>query len=116
MPTVAIGMVLLAAKGDPRSTERVAHFVEVFFPRFAELRVPERHPKWREINLAARLPGFRRTEAAAAWLNARTAEAGTKPIVASPGAVQPASAPEAPRGDQEALFKRFIEWRRSEDH
>ena len=39
---MATGMVLLAAKGDPRSTERVAHFVEVFFPRFAELQVPSR--------------------------------------------------------------------------
>jgi uncharacterized protein len=90
---------------DP--AERVAHFVEVFFPRFAELQVPERHPKWREVNLAASLPGFSRTEAAAAWLNARTAETGTKPIVANPGAVQPASVPEAAmtKGDQEALHR-----------
>jgi hypothetical protein len=102
VPTVATGMVLLAAKGDPRSAERVAHFVS----------------KWREVNLAASLPGFSRTEAAAAWLNARTAETGTKPIVANPGAVQPTSVPEAAttKGDQEALFKRFIESRRSKDH
>jgi hypothetical protein len=105
-------------KGDPPSAERVAHFVEVLFPRFAELQVPERHPKWREVNLAASLPGFSRTEAAAAWLNARAAETGTKPIVANAGAVQPASVPEAAmtKGDQEALFKRFIGWRRSKDH
>ena len=115
--TVATRMVLLAAKGDPRSAERVAHFVEVLFFRFAELQVPERHPKWRELNLAASLPGFRRTEAAAAWLNARTAETGTKPIVASPGAIHPASVPEAAttRDDQGTLFSRFIEWRRSKD-
>jgi len=118
VPTVATRMVLLAAKGDPRSAERVAHFVEVLFSRFAELQVPERHPKWRELNLAASLPGFRRTEAAAAWLNARTAETGTKPIVASPGAIQPASVPETAttRDDQGTLFSRFIEWRRSKDH
>ena len=118
VPTVATRMVLLAAKGDPRSAERVAHFVEVLFFRFAELQVPERHPKWRELNLAASLPGFRRTEAAAAWLNARTAETGTKPIVASPSAIQPASVPEAAttRDDQGALFSRFIEWRHSKDH
>jgi hypothetical protein len=114
----ATSMVLLAARGDPPSAERVAHFVEVLFPRFAELQVPERHPKWREVNLAASLPGFSRTEAAAAWLNARAAETGTKPIVANAGAVQPASVPEAAmtKGDQEALFKRFIGWRRSKDH
>ena len=118
VPTVATRMVLLAAKGDPRSAERVAHFVEVLFSRFAELQVPERHPKWRELNLAASLPGFRRTEAAAAWLNARTAETGTKPIVASASAIQPASVPEATtaRDDQETLFSRFIEWRHSKDH
>jgi TRAP transporter TAXI family solute receptor len=81
VPTVATGAVLLAAKGDPRSAERVAHFVEKLFPRFAELQVADRHPKWREVNLAAALPGFSRTEAAAAWLNARTAQTGTKPIV-----------------------------------
>ena len=76
VPTVATGIVLLAAKGDPRSAERVAHFVEVLFPRFAELQTSDRHPKWREVNLAASLSGFSRTPAAAAWLNARTAETG----------------------------------------
>jgi hypothetical protein len=118
VPTVATGMVLLAAKGDPRSAERVAHFVEVLFPRFAELQTSDRHPKWREVNLAASLPGFSRTPAVAAWLNARTVETGAKPIAAGPGAVQPASMPDGAmsNGDREALFQRFIEWQRSKAH
>jgi hypothetical protein len=106
-------LVLLAAKRDPLSAKRVAHFVEALFPRFAELQGADRHPKWREVHLAASLPGFSRTAAAAAWLNAASAATRAKPIVTSPAAVQPAS---TPHGDKQALFKRFIEWRRSRGH
>jgi TRAP transporter TAXI family solute receptor len=118
--TVATGMVLLAAisKSDPGASGRVAHFVEALFPRFPELQASDRHPKWREVNLAASLPGFQRTAAAEAWLGGRPAEAPAKPIMATAGAVQPASMPEGlmSKSDKEALFKRFIEWQRSKGH
>jgi uncharacterized protein len=42
VPTVATSLVLLAAKRDPLSAKRVAHFVEALFPRFAELQGADR--------------------------------------------------------------------------
>jgi TRAP transporter TAXI family solute receptor len=48
--TVATGTVLLAAraKHDVGSAKRIARFVDTVFSRFAELKAPDRHPKWRE--------------------------------------------------------------------
>ena len=105
------GVPLIDARRKGRSSlggARVTYFVEVLFPRFAELQTSARHPKWREVNLAASLPGFSRTPAADTWLNERTAETGAKPIAAGPGAVQPASMPDGAmsNGDKEALFQR----------
>ena len=117
MPTIATGMVLLAAKdkSDPGAASRIARFVDTLFPRFAELQASDRHPKWREVNLAASLPGFSRTPEAEAWLARRPAMA-AKPIAASAGVVATATVPESlvmSRDQKEALFKKFIEWQRS---
>jgi uncharacterized protein len=117
VPTVATGMVLLAAKGkqDPGAAIRIARFVDTVFPRFAELQASDRHPKWREVNLAATMPGLSRTPEAESWL-ARRPTMAAKPIAERSGSVTPAAAPEdmgAPRDAKEALFKKFIEWQRS---
>jgi len=117
IPTVATGTVLLAAKGknDPGAAIRIARFVDTLFPRFAELQASDRHPKWREVNLAATLPGFARTPEAQSWLAQRPAMA-TKPIAATSGSVAPAAAPAdlvTNENQKEALFRKFIEWRRS---
>ena len=114
VPTIATGMVLLAAraKDDPGSQERVARFVATVFPRFAELQAQGRHPKWREVNLAASLPGFKRTREAEAWLAGHPVEP-ARPMAASAGQV-----PALPENlvmseeQKEALFKRFIDWQR----
>ncbi len=116
VPTVATGMVLLAAKdkNDPGAAARIARFVDTLFPRFAELQASDRHPKWREVNLAATLPGFSRTPEAEAWLARRPAMA-AKPIAASAGVVATATVPQSlvmSRDQKEALFKKFIEWQR----
>lgn len=115
IPTVATGMVLLAAKGknDPNGAIRVARFVDTLFPRFAELQASDRHPKWREVNLAATLPGFARTPEAQSWL-ARRPTMAAKPIAATHGTATPAPAdPASSEGNKEALFRKFIEWRQS---
>ncbi len=117
VPTVATGMVLLAAKGkqDPGAAIRIARFVDTVFPRFAELQASDRHPKWREVNLAATLPGLSRTPEAESWLARRPAMA-AKPIAERSGSVTPTAAPEDPgptQDTQDALFKKFIEWQRS---
>ena len=69
--TVAVSAVLIAYNW-PRNTDRyrrIAKFVEVFFPRLAELQQAPRHPKWRETNLAAVVPGWTRFPAAEEWLS-----------------------------------------------
>jgi uncharacterized protein len=112
--TVATGMALLAAstKTDKEAQARVDRFVATVFPRFAELQA--RHPKWREVNLAASLPGFKRAAAAEAWLAAQSEEK-VKPIAASAAGEIPAMPEVMSKKQQEALFRRFIEWQRGKE-
>jgi TRAP-type uncharacterized transport system substrate-binding protein len=114
VPTVATGIVLLAASGkkDAGARQRLDRFVASAFPRFAELQADGRHPKWREVNLAASLPGFKRAPAVEAWL-AETAEQKTSPMTASAAINQMPGVPEVmSKEQQEVLFERFIEWQR----
>lgn len=115
VPTIATGMLLLAAKSkaDPGSAARIAHFVDTLFPRFAELQASGRHPKWREVNLAATLPGFARTPEAQSWLAAR-AGVTPKPI-ASTSRPRAANTADMIAGEdrKERLFRKFIERRRT---
>jgi hypothetical protein len=114
VPTVATGMVLLAAgaKNDPGATERVAHFVGALFPRFAELQAQGHHPKWREVNLAASLPGFKRNGAAETWLAGQQGEP-ARPMAARAETQASAQNVVMSEEQKEALFKRFIEWQRA---
>lgn len=114
VPTLATGMMLLAAKAkdDTGSAERIARFVDTLFSRFADLQAADKHPQWRNINLAAILPSLVRTEAAEVWLAERAS--GVAPMTASAaGATGPSLTSENQR---EALFKQFIEWRRAKGH
>src|SRR5680860_861967 len=80
--------------------------------------VYKRQPKWREVNLAASLPGFKRSRAAEAWLAGRSDQP-ARPMAASASAAQAPGLPEAlimSKEQQEALFTRFIEWRRGKEH
>jgi uncharacterized protein len=117
VPTIATGMVLLAAraKQDSAAAQRVSRFVGTVFPRFAELRAQDRHPKWREVNLAASLPGFKRNAAAEAWLAGQQGEP-AQPMAAHASAAETSGLPESlvmSEEQKEALFKRFIEWQRT---
>jgi TRAP transporter TAXI family solute receptor len=123
VPTLATGMLLLAARGkdEPGYDPRVALFVETLFSHFGALLSPDRHPKWREINLAASLPGYARNATAIAWLAKRPGGAVT-PVAAGPvrthveaGAGGPASAAMS-QDQREALFKEFSQWQRAKGH
>jgi TRAP-type uncharacterized transport system substrate-binding protein len=64
--TVAVGAVL-AVYAWPQGSERyrkMQRFVESLHAKFDRLRVPPRHPKWRDVSLAARVPGWTRFAAA----------------------------------------------------
>jgi TRAP transporter TAXI family solute receptor len=116
VPSVATGMVLLAAKtkDDPGHADRVAVLVDTLFSRFGELQTQDRHPKWREINLAAGLPGWSRATAAEAWLAQhpdKTAAPATAKTKIEAGAAVPVS-----QDQREALFRQFIEWQRTKGH
>jgi len=68
--TIAVSAVLIAYNWpqDSDRYRRIANFVDVFFPKLAELQKPPHHPKWRETNLAAVVPGWTRFPEAAEWL------------------------------------------------
>ena len=112
VPTVATGLVLLAAKAkrDPGSPKRVTQFIDTVFPRFAELKARDRHPKWPEINLAATWPGVTRAQAAEAWL-ARQRSSSAKPTAPSLAKAQGLGS-----NEKEALFEQFMEWQRAKGH
>jgi len=68
--TLSVGTVL-AVYNWPAGTERyrnVAHFVDTFFGRLAELRMSRHHPKWRVIDIHASVGGWTRFEAASQWI------------------------------------------------
>jgi TRAP transporter TAXI family solute receptor len=69
--TVAVSAVLIAYNWpqDSDRYRRIEKFVQMFFPKLAELQKPPHHPKWRETNLAAVLPGWTRFPAAQEWLD-----------------------------------------------
>lgn len=123
--TIAVGAVL-AVYNWPRDTDRyrrVARFVDAFFARFPELRMPPRHAKWQETNLEATLKGWRRFPAAQEWLDRTNAAqnaapqgtpAPTRQVDASLAREQAARAAPGNAAEQEKLFQQFMEWARKQ--
>jgi uncharacterized protein len=75
--TLSVGTVL-AVYNWPVGTERyrnVAHFVETFFARLAELRMSRHHPKWREVNIHDPVSGWTRFEPASQWIKSAERDA-----------------------------------------
>jgi hypothetical protein len=122
--TIAVPAVL-AAYNWPASTDRgrrLARFAEAFFAKFAELRKEPRHPKWLEVNLTAEVPGWQRLPAAKQWLEKNVPKTN---VAAAPAAVsqdatrktfeqflasQGRGQPAVRDTQQEALFKKFMEF------
>jgi TRAP transporter TAXI family solute receptor len=117
--TIAVGAVLIAYNW-PRDSDRyrrIAKFVDVFFPKLAELQKPPHHPKWRETNLATVVPGWTRFPEAEDWLarnrGKEPAAAGARAEFdqflaarrASGGGEDTDSAPARDR-----LFQEFLQW------
>jgi formylglycine-generating enzyme required for sulfatase activity/TRAP-type uncharacterized transport system substrate-binding protein len=85
VPTVAVGMVMVAANLTPANERyhNIEDFVDAFFTRFPQLQQPPHHPKWTEVDLAAELPGWKRFPAAEQWLKHRV---GAQARLAQPSA------------------------------
>jgi uncharacterized protein len=114
--TVAVSAVLIAYNW-PRGSDRynrIAKFVDTFFPRLAELQKPPRHPKWRETNLAAVLPGWTRFAAAEEWLahnrTQQSAGGATRAQFDQFLAAQRGAGKIKSSANDEQLFQEFVKW------
>ena len=114
--TLAVGTVL-AVYNWPAGTERyrnVAHFVETFFGRLAELRMSRNPPKWREVDINASVPGWRRFAPASEWI--KTAEqdreeptrVGGPPLPMQGSTTSPAQMPSVGAGEVEPIAEPAI--------
>ncbi len=115
--SVAIASVL-ASYNWPRDTDRyrrVALFVDAFFAKFAEFRLPARHSKWKETNINSSLKGWKRFPAAEEWLAKNTSTAAGGGLAIDPAFVRAQAAKAAPNDPvaQERLFKEFMDWART---
>ena len=122
LDTVAVSAVMAVYNWDPGNERyrRVAAFVSAFFDNIGEFLKPPRHAKWQEVNLAAELPGWTRFQPAQDWLDRRPTTAGAGYDIGlkstfdeflafmSEGGGDRA----APVQNREAMFARFVEWRR----
>lgn len=117
--TVAVGAVL-SVYNWPRDTDRyrrVAKFIDAFFTRFSEFQQPPRHVKWKEANLSGTLKGWKRFPAAQEWLDKSSASstaAAARGIDANLARQQATRAAPNDPGEQEKLFKNFLEWSKSQ--
>jgi uncharacterized protein len=118
--TIAVSAVLIAYNW-PRDSDRyrrIAKFVDVFFPKLAELQKPPHHPKWRETNLAAVVPGWTRFPEAQDWLarnrDQQTTTAATREqfdqFLAARRAAGANDGLESAE-QQEQLFRQFLKWK-----
>jgi uncharacterized protein len=117
--TIAVGALLLAFDWPTGSDRRRAleGFVDLFFSRIAEFKVPPHHPKWRETNIAAVVEGWRRFDPAERWIRQALQEKGTG--VETGGLRldfdrylgETGSAGEMSPQRQEQLFRDFLQWR-----
>ena len=108
--SLSVGTVLLVYNW-PIGTQRyrnVAHFVETFFGRLAELRMSRHHPKWREVNIYDSVAGWTRFEPASQWIKSAerdpknaTRLAGHSPVPAEGSTRPPARLPSTGSGDVE---------------
>jgi uncharacterized protein len=87
--TLSVGTVL-AVYNWPTGTERyrnVAHFVDTFFGRLAELRMSRHHPKWREVNIYDSVAGWTRFGPASQWIKSAARDSKNSPrFVGNPAA------------------------------
>jgi hypothetical protein len=119
--TIAVSAVLIAYNWpkDSDRYRRIANFIDVFFPKLAELQKPPHHPKWRETNLAAVVPGWTRFPEAVDWLE-RNREKQSAIMTDAGSTSQPSLATERPHNvggapqdsaAHDQLFEEFVNWR-----
>jgi branched-chain amino acid transport system substrate-binding protein len=111
--TISVASVL-AAYNWPAKTERyrrLENFVDAFFSKLPDLQQPPFHPKWRDVSLSVKMAGWTRFKPAEEWLERH-------PVVAEPAVAESSGSERAPVAssaaqEREALFREFLEWRKS---
>jgi uncharacterized protein len=116
--TIAVVCVLIAYNWD-KSTDRyqrIARFIDAFFPRIADFQKPPRHPKWKEANLTAVVPGWKRHEAAEEWIGKNLqpkSDAERKQFEEYLGSQRGPRAQAFAPEQREQLFEEFLKWRQT---
>jgi TRAP-type uncharacterized transport system substrate-binding protein len=110
--TISVPAVL-AVYDWPKDTDRyqrLARVVDYLFDRFEKLqKEPGYHEKWKDVNLAANVPGWQRFKPLQDRLDKVAATAPRNIDTVQLRAQAARAAPNDP-GEQERLFKQFLEW------
>jgi TRAP-type uncharacterized transport system substrate-binding protein len=95
---------------DSDHYKRLVRVVEYLFDRFEKLqKEPGYHEKWKDVNLAANVPGWQRFKPLQDRLD-KVAAAAPRNIDTVQLRAQAARAAPNDPGEQERLFKQFLEW------
>lgn len=108
---------VLAVYNWPQGSDRfrrVQRFIEYYFDKFETLHKPPYHPKWKSINLAAKVPGWTRYFVAEEKLKQMAAQSAAQSIDPQLARQQAARAAPNDAAEQERLFKRFLEWSKTQ--
>ena len=122
--TAAVGAVMAVYNWEPNSDryKPVTAFVQAFFEKFEEFLKPPRHPKWQEVNIAATVSGWTRFKPAEEWLDRQLGPSGAsvdrdlkasfEEFVAFIYDAGGRDHSAMTQQNREALFARYLEWRR----
>ena len=116
VPTIANRALLVAYNWPDNSPryKKLTKFVHELFGKIDQFHDPARHPKWKEVSLSADIPGWTRFKPAADWLTDHKAVASQQrqfdAFLNSPDRPAPAAG-----SDREALFREFMEWRKTKN-
>lgn len=111
---------VLAVYNWPQGSDRfrrVQRFIDYYFDKFETLHKPPYHPKWKSINLAAKVPGWTRyfvAEEKLKQMAAAAAQQTPRPVDAQLARQQAVRAAPNDATEQERLFKKFLEWSKTQ--
>lgn len=110
--TIAVPSVLAAYNwaANTERSRRLALFVDAFFTKFATLKNPPFHPKWKEVSLSAPLAGWNRLPLAQQWLDKHGVEPVKRERFEAFLQENPGVANIKSLADKEALFQQFQAW------
>jgi TRAP-type uncharacterized transport system substrate-binding protein len=108
---------ILAVYNWPKGTDRyqrVEKFITAFFRNFKTLQDAPFHAKWKDVNLAATIPGWTRSEIAERMLQemaGNTTDPLRKEFDTFLSQRRLTGSSQKTIGEQDALFRQFLDWR-----